>query len=145
MKKNKFCSVLILPVIVLFSCVSSVKISTDTIVRGTGVVIGTVTASASVSENRETGETTGDTLKYGYLITWNEKDNSQVNRLASHALTNATETAYANALYEIIQQAKAMGGNALNEVASVNKRNYDLSAETETVTVTITAQVIILQ
>jgi len=138
--KFKFYFTLILLAMVFFSCASTGKTSTDTIIRSTGNVLGTVTATASISENRKTGKTTGDTLKYGYVT--NEKEKSQVKRLAANSLTNATETAYANAMYEIIQQAKNMGGNALNEVVSVNKKNYDLFTENETVTVTITAQVI---
>jgi len=140
MKKIKFYCALILLVLVFFSCASTGKTSTDTIIRSSGNVLGTVTATASISENRKTGKTTGDTLKYGYITNENEK--SQVKRLAASSLTTATDTAYANALYDVIQQAKNMGGNALNEVIALNKKNYDIYTETETVTVTITAQVI---
>ena len=152
MKKLIFCFALFSLVAFFFSCTSTRKESldtnvrdtgnVDTIVRGTGNVLGSVTATSSVSEDRRTGETTGDTLKYGYIVSGNGKDNSQVERLAANSLTNATEKAYANALYEIIAQAKKMGGNALNEVVSSNKRSFDLSRNTETVTVTITAEVI---
>ena len=136
---KKFFFALIPLAFLLFSCASA-PITTDTIARGAGRALGTVSASASVSENRESGKITGDTLKYGYLVTGDGRD-SQAKRLATNSLTSAAETAYANALYEIIQQAKKMGGNALNEVVSVNKRSFDLYAGTETVTVTVTAEV----
>ena len=124
-----------------FSCSSSQNSNTFTIVRGTGDVLGSVTATASVNEHRRTGETSGDTQKYGFLLNQNEK-NTQVQRLAANSLTDATKTAYANAMYEIIQQARKMGGNALNEVTFSAKKDFDMETQIETVTVTIIAEVI---
>lgn len=142
MKKIKFYFVLIPIVTFLFSCASAGKVLDYTIVRGTGPVLGTASATASVSANRKTGKMTGDTMNYGYIINENENKNSQVKRLAKNSLTNATDTAYANALYDIIQQAKMKGGDALNEVVSTAKRSFDLNTDTETVTVTITANIV---
>ena len=142
MKKIKFYFALVLLIMVFFSCASTGKTSTDTIIRGTGSVLGTATATASIIENRKTGKTTGDTRQYGYVVTNNNRSQSQVKRLAANSLTNATDTAYANAMYEIIQQARNIGGNALNEVVASNKRSFDISTNDETVTVTITAEVV---
>ena len=116
--------------------------TTDTIVSGTGQVLGTVTATTSVTEHRKTGETTGDTKMYGFVVTGRGRSDRQVRRLAANSLTNATNIAYANALYDVIQQIKKMGGNALNELAAANNRSFDLNTNTETVTVTITAQAV---
>jgi len=143
MKKLKYSIILIPLVTVLFSCASTAgNGAIESIFRGTGSVLGTVTASASVTENRKTGKVTGDAKKYGYIITKGSDDNKQLKRLAANSLTNATDTAYANALYEIIQQAKKKGGDALNEVVSTNKRNFDQASNNETVTVTITATIV---
>ena len=142
MKKLNFSIILIPLVTVLFSCASLGNGNFNTIVRGSGSVLGTVTASASVTENRKTGKVTGDSMKYGYIIARDGNENKQLKKLAANSLTNATDTAYANALYEVIQQAKKKGGNALNEVISTNKRSFDKNSDDETVTVTITAQII---
>ena len=141
MKALKFFSLLTFCAGVFFSCSSSQNSNTTTIVRATGTVLGTAVATASVDEHRRTGKTMGDTQKYGFLVTENEKT-SQVQRLAANSLTDATKKAYANAMYEIIQQARKMGGNALNEVKSTANKDFDLETQIETVTVTITAEVI---
>ena len=144
MKKLKFYLALIPLLLIFFSCASGGKAVVDTIPRGTGKTVGTAAATASVTEDRKTGKSIdGDTLKYGYIVTGDRKDNSQVKRLAANSITNATDKAYASALYEIIQQARKMGGNALNEVVSTNNRTFDKFKDTETVTVTITAEVIV--
>lgn len=138
---RKFYFAIIPLAFLLFSCASSGKSAVESIPRGSGAVLGEVSAVASVSENRKTGKTSGDTQRYGQLT--NQRGNSsQVKRLSADSLTSAAEIAYANALYEIIQKARAMGGDALNEVASSNRRSYDPQTDDETVTVTITAQVI---
>ena len=143
MKRINFYPALIPLLLVFFSCASGGSAVVDTIPRGTGKTVGTATATASATEDRSTGKPIGDALKYGYIITGNKIDKSQVKRLSANSLTNATEKAYANAMYEIIQQARKMGGNALNEVVSKNTRTFDRAKNTETVTVVITAEVII--
>ena len=128
-------------VLIFYSCVTTEQAVTDSMAKGIGEVIGSVKATATITQVRKTGVTTGDTMQYGYLT--NERGSTtQVQRLSASSLTNATDKAYAIALYDIIQQARAMGGNALNDVVSTNRRNYDLNTDTETVTVTITAHVI---
>jgi len=141
MKKIKYCLLLSALVLIFFSCVSKEQAVTDFFPRGMGDVLGSVSATATISKVRKTGETTGDTMQYGYLA--NESGRTtQAERLAASSLTDATEKAYAIALYDIIQQARAMGGNALNDVVSTNRRSYNLNTDTETVIVTITAHVV---
>ena len=140
MKTLKYCF-LFLTALVFLSCATSNNSNVVTIVRSTGTELGTAAASAFVGENRKTGKTSGDTKKYGYIVSGNEKS-SQVKRLAANSLTEATDIAYANALYEVIQQARAAGGNALNEVVSTVNREFDFNINAEIVTVTITATIV---
>ena len=138
----KFDLLLIVSAVIFFSCASAPMGITDTMVIGSGSELGTASATASVGEHRRTGETTGNSMKYGFIVTADNNKSSHVKKLAANSLTNATETAYANALYEIIQQAKMAGGNALKEVVSRIDRRFDLNTNIETVTVTIRATII---
>lgn len=140
MKTLKF-YVLFLTALAFISCATAKNSNIATITRSTGTVLGTASATAFVGENRKTGETSGDTKKYGYIVSENEKS-SQVERLAANSLTKATDIAYANALYEVIQQAREAGGNALNEVISTVNREFDFKINAEIVTVTITATIV---
>jgi len=117
--------------------------------RGTGSQLGTVSASATLTENRATGAITGDTKKYGFFDTMPEAVSRQLqdnrNTGAKKPKANAmsvAEKAYAVAVYDIIQQINAKGGDAVTNVLSQINRDYDMETRIETVTVSITASAI---
>jgi uncharacterized protein YbjQ (UPF0145 family) len=128
-------------VLALSSC-ATVQDNTEYITRGTGAKLGTVFASASVTENRTTGEITGDTKKYGYIEGTINKNDSRTGKMIKAAVSPAMETAQANAIYEIIKQIRNIGGNAITNVVSKTHREYDPITGIETVTVTITADAV---
>ena len=111
----------------------------DTILRSDGVNLGTVSASASITENRATKEITGDTMKYGYVNDTAAKSNSSAREKIDAATSPIMEKALANAIYEIILQVREKGGNAVTDVASRTERNYDPETRIEMVKVTVTA------
>ena len=120
----------------------------EVIQRSAGTSIGTVSASSAADENRNNGKITGDTGKYGFV------ENIPVSRVTTGKRPpkgqqqeykipkTAAEIAYTNAVYELIQQVKAKGGNAVTNVASNVERNYDPATRIETTQVFITADVI---
>ena len=143
---------LIIAFITLFisvSCASqAVAGKVEVINRGAGTSLGTVFAAAEVSENRDTGVITGDTKKYGLIenipisrVTTGKKPPKQ-GKQKYEVSKDAAEIAYANAVYEIIRQVKAKGGNAVTEVISNVTRNFDVETRIETVKASVTAEAI---
>ena len=140
---------LILSVLVFGSCASGAASGNGEIItRSAGTVLGTVSATAAVSENRTNGTISGDTGKYGFIDNMpqsriiGQKNNSRELQNRLSGLSEASDKAIANAVYEIIQQVKAKGGNAVNNVATDLKRNYDPETKIETVTVSIAADAV---
>jgi len=116
--------------------------------HGTGSQLGTVSASATLTENRATGKITDDTKKYGFFDTMPDavarqlKDNRGGGAKSKANAMTAAEKAYAIAVYDIIQQVKAKGGDAVATVLSRIDRDYDMETKIETITVSITANAI---
>ena len=115
---------------------------TDTIMRSAGVNLGTVSASAAITEDRATGKITGDTMKYGYINDTTKKSNNRARKMINSSISPAMEKAMAIAIYEIIQQVREKGGNAVTDVVSYTDREYDPETRIETVTVTVTADAV---
>ena len=116
--------------------------------RGAGTSLGTVYATAEISENRKTGKITGDTRKYGLIenipvsrVTTGKRPPKQ-EKQSYEVPKDAAGKAYSNAVYEIIQQVKAKGGNAVTEVISNVTRNFDIKTQTETIRVSVSAEAI---
>jgi hypothetical protein len=112
--------------------------------------VGTAVAAAVVEENRETGEITGDSKKYGYVenipvsrVTTGKKPPKEAKQ-EYNPPANAAEIAYTNAVYEIIQQAKRMGATGVTNVISDVQRHYDPETKIEKVKVTVTADAVML-
>ena len=134
------------------SCASQVKAGdVEVIQRGTGTQLGTVYATATVTEDRGKGIISGDTGKYGLVenipvsrVTTGKKPAKSRAKQKYEVPADAAEKAYANAVYEIIQQVKAKGGNAVTEVISEVIRNYDPETRIETVRVSVSAEAILL-
>jgi len=138
----------LLPLLALVSCGSSPSPGT-VMAHGTGAQMGTVSASATLTENRATGEITGDTKKYGFFDTMPDtlsrqlKDNRNVSAKGSKAGgMSVAEKAYAVAVYDIIQQVRAKGGDAVTNVLSKVDREYDMDTKTETVKIIVSAAAI---
>jgi hypothetical protein len=120
----------------------------NTMAHGTGAQLGTVTASVTLTEDRASGQITGDTGKYGYF----DKMSAALERELKGPSRNAylqdnpgpslAEKAYAVAVYDIIQQIKAKGGNAVDNVLSDVDKNYDPETRIETVKISITANAV---
>jgi len=134
----------LLPLLALISCGSS----PDTVMaHGTGAQMGTVSASVKLTEDRATGEIAGDTKNYGFFDKMPEavsrqlQDNRSDSAKGSKAM-NVAEKAYAIAVYVIIQQVRANGGDAVANVLSKIDRDYDMETKIETVTISITANAI---
>jgi len=145
--KRLLAAAALLPLLALVSCRSSPK---NTIANGTGTQVGTASASVTLTENRATGEITGDTKKYGFFETMPDvvvrqlKDNNR-NVSAKGAKAGAmsiAEKAYAVAVYDIIQQVRAKGGDAVTNVLSKIDREYDMDTKIETVKISINAAAI---
>jgi len=143
-----------LPALLPGACASQASAGIDTIKRGTGQQLGTVYANAAVFEDRTTGIVSGDTLKYGYIegvggayaagrtagkpaVLWKLRPSASL-KVPGTAL----EKALANALYDIIQQARKNGGNAVTDVLTNIDRSYDPQTRIETVKVSVSAEVI---
>ena len=134
------------------SCASQVKAGdVEVIRRGAGTQLGTVYATAAVTEDREKGMISGDTGKYGLVenipvsrVTTGKKPAKSRAKQKYEVPADAAEKAYANAVYEIIQQVKAKGGNAVTEVISEVIRNYDPETHIETIQVSVSAEAILL-
>jgi len=147
MKKQSILSGIagILLAVAFGSCVTNNNI---VIKRGTGDSLGTVQASATVSEKRSTGETTGDTGKYGYIDKLSDAYTSALNTGAYKAKSNksvpngAANKAHANAVYDIIQQVYAKGGNGLTNVIANVDQNFDIQTGIDTATVIIKADAV---
>ena len=141
-----------MPLFAAVSCASQVKADVvEVIQRGAGTQLGTVYATAAVTEDRETGIISGDTGKYGLVenipvsrVTTGKKPEKSRKKQKYEVPVDAAEKAYANAVYEIIQQVKAKGGNAVTEVISEVIRNYDPETRIETVQVSVSAEAILL-
>jgi hypothetical protein len=133
------------------ACASQSKaVTVEVMRRGAGKELGTVVATAAVTEDRGTGEITGDTKKYGFIenipvsrVTTGKKPPKQAKEDYSIP-TNAAEIAYTNAVYEIIQQAKKMGATGVTNVISDVKRNYDPDTKIEKVQVRVAADAVML-
>ena len=143
--------IIIFTLITLFiisSCASQAFSNIEVIKRSAGTSIGTVYASSSATENKNTGKITGDTKNYGFVenipvsrVTTGKrppKDEKQEYKIPK----TAAEVAYTNAVYEIIQQVKAKGGNAVTNVISNVERNYDRVTGIETIRVNVSADII---
>lgn len=153
--KKQFPVIGIFAFLAVFSVCSSAsragQSNIEVIKRGAGAHLGTVQAEAAVSEDRETGKITGDTGKYGFVenipvsrvTTGKKPDKKQENQNSIPA--NAAEIAYTNAVYEIIQQVKKMGGDAVTDVVSNVDRNYDPDTKIETVYVRVSAAAVKLK
>jgi len=133
----------LLPLLALVSCASSSE--NVMAAHGTGAQMGTVSANVTVTENRATGEITGDTKKYGFFDTMPDSVSRQLKDTRSggaNGAMNAAEKAYAIAVFDIIQQVRAKGGDAAANVLSKIDRNYDIDTKIETVKITISAAAI---
>ena len=127
-------------VLIFGSCKSTpANTDTDTIMRGSGESLGTVSASAAITQHRGTGEIIGDTMKYGYIDDPLKQSESSAREKINAATSPIMEKALANANYEIIRQVREKGGDAVTDVVSKTDRNYDPETRIETVKVTVTA------
>jgi len=159
MKSLGFLAIMIL--LVAVSCASQGKThgkapgktskNVEVIRRGAGTQLGTVYATAAVTEDRAKGTISGDTGKYGLVenipisrVTTGKKPPKSEATQKYEVPADAAEKAYANAVYELIQQVKAKGGNAVTEVVSEVIRNYDPETRIETVQVKVSAEAILL-
>ena len=139
-----------LAMMVIASCVTA-NVNNIIIHRGTGDFLGTVHATAVVSENRADGKTSGDTGNYGYIDNMSDALATGLNTGAYSSKSQkpgpngAANKAYANAVYDIIQQIYAKGGDGITNVLSDVKRQYDPKTRTDTATVSITADAIKLE
>jgi len=150
MKKIK--KIGLLALLAICACASQAKTgkNVEVIRRGAGTELGTVYATAAVTEDKEKGTFSGDTGKYGLVenisvsqvTTGKKPPKSEAQKYEVPA--NAADRAYANAVYEIIQQVKAKGGNAVTEVISEVKRHYDPETRIEIVEVRVSAEAILL-
>jgi uncharacterized protein YbjQ (UPF0145 family) len=113
----------------------------NTIARSSGVILGTVTASAVITNDQAAGIITGDTMKYGYIENTN-RSNTRAREMINAATSTTMQKAYANAVYEIIRQVKEKGGDAVTNVVSNTHREYDPETRIEVVKVTITADAV---
>jgi hypothetical protein len=136
----------LLAALTLGSCSSSPK---NTIAHGTGTQVGTASANITLTENRSTGEITGDTGKYGYFDRMSDALARQLKGTGrsayleeDEAKPTLAEKAYAVAAYRIIQQVRAKGGNAVANVLSNVDKSYDSETSIETVKISITADAI---
>ncbi len=131
---------------VFFSGSCATRAIVDTMRRGAGEHLGTVSAQAAVSENRTTGEITGDTLKYGYIdrvTAGGVADRRSGGNPGKNAVPKgAADKALANALYEIIQQAREKGGDAVTDIITEIDKQYDPHTQTETATAKVSAQAV---
>jgi uncharacterized protein YbjQ (UPF0145 family) len=128
-------------VVVFISCASGSK-NTIQYVSGSGrEKLDTVSASAVLIENRSTGQISGDTGTYGYVENM-PQSNSQTKQQINERKTPLMEKARAIAMYEIIQKAYQLGGNAVTSVMVKEDKHLDIDNNTETVTVTIVADVV---
>ena len=118
------------------SCSSSPAESPNAIRHDTGTELGTVTVTVTVSEDRNTGEITGDTMNYGTI----DKMSNALSRELNNSII--AEKAYGIAVYDIIQQVRGKGGSAVANVISNVDRKYDPETRIETVTVIITADAV---
>jgi len=145
---TEFCSgfkrlLTVTALLVLVSCGSSPG---NVIGHGTGTQMGTVSASATLTENRATGEVTGDTKNYGFFDRMADAVTKQLQdsggaKVPKGAM-NVAEKAYAIVVYDIIQQVRAKGGNVVTNVLSEIDRNYDPETKIETIKIDITADAI---
>ncbi len=118
--------------------------------HGTGAQLGTVTVSVTLTEDRTTKVITGDTKKYGYFDKMSDallrelKGNTGSDNLQKKKTDMPTlaEKAYAVAAYDVIQQIRAKGGNAVDSVVSKVDKNYDPETKIETVKINITANAV---
>jgi hypothetical protein len=136
----------LLAALTLCSCSSAPK---NTMAHGTGTQVGTASADVTLTEDRSTGKISGDTGKYGYFDRMSDalarelKGTGRTLYLEEdEAKPNLAEKAYALATYEIIQQVRAKGGNAVANVLSNVDKNYDPETSIETVKISITADAI---
>ncbi|MDR0442088.1 MAG: hypothetical protein LBH44_01615 [Treponema sp.] len=140
---KKTIGILFFILLMLGSCSSVPENTTqdNTISRGTGENLGTVTARAAITEDRNTGEITGDTNNYGYLVN-SASSKSQAAEKINAAVSTAMEKARAMAMYEIIQQVREKDGDCVANLAANTHRDYDPKTGIEVVTVVITADAI---
>ena len=145
--RKKYLTTAILILLASFaSCSSMTKV---TMKHGIGALLGEVSATATLVKSRA-GRITGDIGKYGYFDRMpdtlvKELKGARKNPLPDEenpADPTLAEKAYAVAAYQIIQQIKAKGGNAVANVLSNVEKNFDPVTRIETVTVIITAQAI---
>jgi len=120
----------------------------EVIRRGAGTQLGAVSASAAVTENRDTKEIKGDTGKYGYIenipasrVTTGKKPDPREKQKYT-VPQNAAEIAYTNAVYEIIQKAKKLGATGVTNVISNVERNYDPDSRIEEIKVSVSADAV---
>jgi len=129
------------------SCASTKGV---TMAHGTGEQLGTVTVNVILTQDRNTGVITGDTGKYGYFNKMSAalqrelKGNTGSGNLQKKETNVPTlaEKAYAVAAYDVIQQIKTKGGNAVDSVVSQVDKNYDPETRIETVKISITANAV---
>ncbi|MCL2761934.1 MAG: hypothetical protein FWD36_01845 [Treponema sp.] len=150
-------SILLSTLLMVNSCATNNAADNSVVIkRGTGVNLGSVHATATVLENRVTGETTGDTGNYGYidkvsnafadsLNTGAYKNDANKSNAKNQIPNGAANKAYANAVYDIIQQIHAKGGDGLTNVLVDLERNYDPDTRTDAATVSISAHAIKLE
>ena len=141
---RKIIKILTFLLVLIFSSCKSAPApdNINTIMRSDGAHLGMVRASAAITANRATGETTGDTMKYGYINDTASKSDSPAREKINAAVSPVMEKALANAVYEIIMQVREKGGNAVTNVVSNTQRDYDPETRIETVKVTVTAMAV---
>jgi uncharacterized protein YbjQ (UPF0145 family) len=114
-------------------------------------ILGTVSASSTVTLDRANGVSTGDTSNYGYI--GDEESGLAVGEARTisssfYGLMPTTTTvvttpqgsahkAQANAMYELIQQAKAKGADSIIHVTTDVRRALNAETNVETVTVDV--------
>ena len=132
------------------SCASQArqKGTIEVMKRGAGTTLGSVSATATVAENRASGEIIGDTKKYGFIegvplsrVTTGKTAEKQ--KKDPYAIpTDVAEIAYTNAVYEMIQQAKTLGADRMTNVLSTVHRNYNMETGIEEVSVSVTGDAV---
>jgi hypothetical protein len=120
-------------------------------------VLGPVSAKATLT--RSDGTITGDTLRYGYLAdigksmeigstyvrtytTGSGLFKKEVKETVINTPPSYVETAYANAVYDLIEQAKTMGADALAFVSTKKTQSAQDEGKTYVYTVEVSATAI---
>jgi uncharacterized protein YbjQ (UPF0145 family) len=140
-------------VLALSSCASAPTIHANTaniqgVTANQGTAVGEVTATATITVDKNGLFKSPNT--YGYIDNLGETlsvgQPTLVKTLFGFKkvvqLPGSTETAYANAVYDLIKQVGDKGGNAVANVVTKVDRVFVPKTDTTTITVTVTATAI---